>query len=60
MSEVSQNEDNLGRHSFLAKNSKKTNGKEKSGLDIIIRIIVLDFSEEKTLKSQLQVILIYH
>ena len=46
MSEVSQNEDNLGRHSFLAKNSKKTNGKEKSGLDIIIRIIVLDFREE--------------
>ena len=48
MSEVSQNQDNLGRHSFLAKNSKKSNGKEKNGLDIIIRIIVLDFREEKT------------
>ena len=47
MSEVSQNKDNLGRHSFLAKNNKKTNGKEKMGLGIIIRIIVLDFSEEK-------------
>ena len=47
MSEVSHNEDNLGRHSFRAKDSQKNKGNEKSGLDILIRIIVLDFSEEK-------------